>query len=201
VHDNASDILITGNLYANNMQRNPLFKGGARGAVINNFIYNPGNAAVHFGLVPEEWEGHEWLTGAMVVEGNYLLAGPDTRKSLAPGSFRGPADVYWKNNFTEPASAWKELSGSFSLLNDRPFWPEGFKALAPAQAKGNVLENAGAFFWDRDQIDQRIIEDVKNGTGKIIDSEQEVGGYPVWKPVFRTFNPEEWDLTTLEKRH
>jgi len=53
VHDNASDILITGNLYASNMQRNPLFKGGARGVVVNNYIYNPGNAAIHFGREEE----------------------------------------------------------------------------------------------------------------------------------------------------
>jgi hypothetical protein len=42
IHDNASDILIVGNLYAHNHERNPLFKGGVRGMVLNNLIYNPG---------------------------------------------------------------------------------------------------------------------------------------------------------------
>ena len=31
IHDNVTDMLIVGNLYAHNMERNPLFKGGARG--------------------------------------------------------------------------------------------------------------------------------------------------------------------------
>jgi len=200
VHDNATDILIIGNLYANNMQRNPLFKGGVHGAVINNYIYNPGNAAVHFGLVPEEWEGHEWLTGKMVVEGNYTEAGPDTKSTMPAGSFRGPVDLFWNNNSFVLVSARKELSGNYNLVGERPFWPEGLVALSPEKAKKRVLENAGAFPWERDDIDQRIVEGAKNGTGRIINSEKEVGGYPVYQPVHRKFKPEEWDLDLLEKR-
>src|SRR5690606_7074454 len=47
IHDNVTDVFIVGNLYANNLERNPLFKGGARGIVANNLIYNPGTRAVH----------------------------------------------------------------------------------------------------------------------------------------------------------
>ena len=37
IHDNVSDILIYGNLYAHNFERSPLFKGGVHGAIVNNF--------------------------------------------------------------------------------------------------------------------------------------------------------------------
>jgi pectate lyase len=200
IHDNASEILIIGNLYANNMQRNPLFKGGAQGVVVNNYIYNPGNAAIHFGLVPEEWKGHDFLSGRMVIEGNYIEPGPDTRSSMAAGSFRGPVEVYWKNNLVVPASDRKELSGDFTRTETKPFWPDGLKVTATGEVKPRVLENAGAFPWERDEIDRRIIEGAKKGTGRIINSEKEVGGYPDFKPVYRKFNPEEWDLISLEKR-
>ena len=40
-----------------------------------------------------------------------------------------------------------------------------------------VLESAGASHW-RDSADTRIIDDVRNGTGRIISSEAEVGGWP-----------------------
>ena len=43
------------NLYASNGQRNPYFKGGARGVVVNNLINNPGSAAIHYGLQLGEW--------------------------------------------------------------------------------------------------------------------------------------------------
>ena len=33
IHDNVSDLLIVGNLYAHNYERNPLFKGGVRGVI------------------------------------------------------------------------------------------------------------------------------------------------------------------------
>ena len=45
IHDNARDILIVGNLYAQNVERNPFFKGGTQGWVVNNLIYNPVSAA------------------------------------------------------------------------------------------------------------------------------------------------------------
>ena len=45
IHDHVNDILIVGNLYAHNYERNPLFKGGARGQVVNNLIYDPGQRA------------------------------------------------------------------------------------------------------------------------------------------------------------
>lgn len=201
VHDNASDILITGNLYASNMQRNPLFKGGARGVVVNNYIYNPGNAAIHFGLVEEEWKGHEWLTGIMIVEANLIEAGPDTKGSMASGSFKGPVEVYWENNMIVSAADRKELNGTFTRIDTKPFWPKGLSPLPPSEVKKSVLENAGALPWNRDDIDKRIIEGVKNGTGKIINGESEVGGYPSYKPVYRKFIPQEWDLATMTMKN
>lgn len=42
IHDNATDIAIIGNLYISNDDRNPFFKGGAHGVVVNNLIHNPG---------------------------------------------------------------------------------------------------------------------------------------------------------------
>ncbi|MCH5375912.1 MAG: pectate lyase, partial [Planctomycetes bacterium] len=55
IHDNATEIAIIANLYASNARRNPYFKGGARGVVVNNLIDNPGSAAIHYGLQRGEW--------------------------------------------------------------------------------------------------------------------------------------------------
>ena len=35
---------------------------------------------------------------------------------------------------------------------------------------------------------------------KVINGEGEVGGYPSYKPVYRKFNPQEWDLSTMTMR-
>jgi hypothetical protein len=53
-----------------------------------------------------------------------------------------------------------------------------------------VLADAGAAFPVRDQVDVRIINDVINGTGSIIDDEDEVGG---WPELFSTSPPADTD--------
>ena len=80
------------------MRRNPFFKGGSQGIIVNNYIYNPGSATIHYNLSPQEWEGHEWVTGKMTVEENVIEFGESTRKTAVAGNFRGPVDVYWANN-------------------------------------------------------------------------------------------------------
>ena len=60
-----------------------------------------------------------------------------------------------------------------------------------------VLKNAGARPWDRDGHDVRVLANAAEGRGKIIDSQAEVGGYPVIAPSYRAFDPALWDLETM----
>jgi hypothetical protein len=195
IHDNASDIAIIGNLYISNNQRNPLFKGGARGAVINNLIHNPGNRVVTFGLVAQEWEGHPWERGILVVVGNVARKGPSSAAELAFFESRGPCDAYLKDNLFldaagKPLAATRRFRDAQSRLTDLdprsegrsldrpPFWPTGVKARPAAETAAWVLANAGARPWDRDAVDRRLIEEARTGGGKIIHFESEVGGLP-----------------------
>ncbi len=63
-----------------------------------------------------------------------------------------------------------------------------------------MLERGGASLPRRDDVDQRIVADVVNGTGRIIDSQVEVGGWPDLQsiPVPRDSDgdgmPDEWEL-------
>lgn len=49
------------------------------------------------------------------------------------------------------------------------------------QAYEQVLNQAGATYPRRDAVDARIVNDVRNGTGRLINNEWEVGGYPELK--------------------
>jgi hypothetical protein len=42
----------------------------------------------------------------------------------------------------------------------------------------HVLADAGAMPWNRDSVDIRVLNDLVKGTGKLIDSQKDVGGYP-----------------------
>src|ERR1051326_9119352 len=61
-----------------------------------------------------------------------------------------------------------------------------------------VLKQAGATLPRRDAVDTRIVSDVRNGTGRIINKENEVGGWPAYasgEPPVSSANdgiPDEW---------
>ena len=63
-----------------------------------------------------------------------------------------------------------------------------------------MLAEAGARRWDKDPVDERLLREVKARTGRIIDSETEVGGYPVLTATRAAFDEKAWDLETMERR-
>lgn len=189
IHDNATRIAIIGNLYASNADRNPLFKGGVQGVVVNNLIDNPGNRAVHYGLVASEWVGHPYVTGQMALVGNVLQYGPDTKekRALLTLTNDGPLEFFADDNFGHDragqpveltAVTSQNKTATLKRLDRPPLWPEGLRALPATAVKAEVLRQAGARPWDRDQIDLRIVRQVIEGKGRIIDSQEQVGGYP-----------------------
>ncbi|SFL21691.1 pectate lyase family protein [Lysobacter sp. cf310] len=207
IHDHVNEVLIVGNLYAHNYERNPLFKGGARGQVINNLIYDPGQRALHYNLIAEEWLGHPYSTGQMVARGNVMRAGPSTEE-LAFFMVGGSGDVEY---YAEDNLAVDRLGrplpqqGRYTTTPLRVIQPEsapplpfGVRLLPSAQVQDAVIAQAGARPWDRDDIDRRILADTIEGRGKIIDSESQVGGYPRHAPTHQAFVPEDWDLATME---
>ena len=137
IHDNTSDIAIIGNLYLSNNARNPLFKGGARGAVVNNLIHNPGSRIVTYGLVPSEWEGHPWLRGAMVVVGNVARKGASTVPNVAFVEARGPCDVYLADNLYFGDG--KPLPASANLRDVKGQPPGGDPPTDPPRQCGTLL--------------------------------------------------------------
>jgi hypothetical protein len=44
------------------------------------------------------------------------------------------------------------------------------------------------------------VADVIEGRGRIIDSEADVGGYPVQQPTRQTFDPAQWNLDDMTRR-
>jgi hypothetical protein len=209
IHDNAADILIVGNLYAHNYERNPLFKGGVRGMVINNLIYNPGARAAHYNLIAEEWRGQPYQTGQMVLLGNVLRAGPSTPDDIALFMLGGSGDVefYAEDNIAvDRLGRPLEKLGRYTTAPaklvpiPKPALPQGVRPMAAVEVQDSVIRNAGARPWDRDPIDARIIADTIEGRGAIIDSEEQVGGYPQYTATWRAFNEKEWDLRTMTRK-
>lgn len=187
IHDFARDIGIIGNLYAHNDKRNPYFKAFTTGAIVNNVIYNPKRSAIQMTYVEKEFEGTRYTpeNGKVSVVGNVLYHGADTAKGLRLVGYRG--DAYMQDNV-----AWDRdnkpipvATPSIVQLADPPVWPKGLSALPATETTDWVLVNVGSRPARRDPIDARIVDTVRSRSGRLIDSQEEVGGYPTYTPAHR----------------
>jgi len=209
IHDNATDILIVGNLYAHNKERSPLFKGGVRGAIVNNLIYDPGPRALHYNLIAEEWGNHPPQIGRMVAIGNVLRAGPSTPAEMAFLTLGGSGSLEWyseDNLAVDRLGRPLPLTGRYTTAPAdlipiaRPSLPAGVVPMPSAEVQDAVIRVVGARPWDRDPIDSRIVANVIEARGGIIDSEDDVGGYPTYAETRAPFEPAQWDLRYMTRR-
>jgi len=207
IHDHVNDVLIVGNLYAHNYERNPLFKGGARGQVLNNLIYDPGQRAVHYNLIAEEWLGHPYSRGQVIARGNVMRAGISTEDvAFFEVGGSGDVDVYFEDNLAvdrignplPQQGRYTTTPIHVDAMKRAPALPFGVTLLPSSKVQDAVIANAGARPWDRDDVDRRILADAIEGRGRIIDSQEQVGGYPVQKETRQAFVPADWDLDTME---
>jgi len=211
VHDNVTGILIVGNLYAHNGQRNALFKGGARGVFVNNVIFDPGPRAVHYNLWASEWGDHPYQAGRLALVGNVLKGGASTDRAIAFFMLGGEGDVelYQADNLATDRDGrplpkfgrYRGATGAVIEVDRSVAMPSAIEPLAASGVTEAVLANAGARPWDRDAVDRRLVDEVRSGGGRIIDSETDADGYPPVAPAARrAFVEADWDLTTMQPR-
>jgi hypothetical protein len=161
-------------------------------------------------MTEKRWKGHEYIHGRLELVGNVMRHGPDTLKQLTLFRFTGNGDLelHEQDNLAfqrdgQPKGIVTEdnrYGGKIIPKTEHFFWPEGLKPMPASEVQEHVLHDAGARPWNRDAIDQRIIQQTREGTGKVIDNEMQGGGYPVAKEAHQPFNPDDWDLYTMERR-
>lgn len=209
VHDNADRVLIYGNLYDANHERNPLIKGGAHVAVVNNLIHDFGAKAIHYNLIAHEWGAHAPQPGIVTLVGNVARGGADTLPGVPLFSLGGAGDVslYLRDNLAVDANG-KPLpqTGSYTASGARilkaaaPYLPPALTPLPAARLENAVYMSAGMRPWARDPIDFKIISDVAEGRGHIVDSEAQSSGYPTYAPARRAFDVAAWNLGDMSPK-
>lgn len=187
IHDNVTNVLMYGNLFAHNYERSPLLKGGSSSVLVNNFIYDPGQRAVHYNLMALEWGDAPFVTGKLTAIGNVMRAGPSTESPIALIMLGGHGDleVYARDNVAvDRIGETLPLFGRYSTdaanlieLDEMPVWWPGLTVHESSDVERWVLKNAGARPWDRDPHDKRVLTNAAEGRGEIIDSETEVTGF------------------------
>jgi hypothetical protein len=185
VGDYAKNISLIGNLLAHNNERNPLLKGGTSTVVVNNVFYNPGPWEF-FNIVDDYGAG---ASSASVV-GNVWLKGPSTTATVAiKVSSRMPSGtrVHHRDNIVSPGLSLSSIPSGY-VVSTPPVWVSPLTVRSANTVENHVLSFAGARPADRDAVDKRIATEVKNRTGRIIDSQSQVGGWPNLPQTYRAFN-------------
>ena len=123
--------------------------------------------------------------------GNYYQTGVDSKGSLAFSESTKSAKAYFSGNCMNgsyPDDPWSLVTFSnFSREDLEAYKQSSPIPVPPVQTEDAitayewVLADAGATLPKRDAVDIRIVNDVKNRTGRIINDEEEVGGWPELK--------------------
>lgn len=184
------------NLIAHHQGRNPKFAGNIYDTTTatlhdfrNNVVYNHGTRPA--------LSGKENLPVRIRVNftDNYYKPGPDTRDGASQNilfiHYEGNAQYYMRDNFlvgndTVSADNWRGVAFWNTPLcepnirtNVPPFNAPPVSIYSSAELYQRVLNNAGCTVPRRDPVDMRIVDEVRNGGGRIIDSQNEVGGWPL----------------------
>lgn len=188
------------NLFIHCVNRNPRFNGARLGANTdfvdfrNNVIYNWGHNNIYGG------EG-----GRYNIVSNYFKAGPETKKNtmyrICNPSKNDQLDYgkwYVTGNYVEgsPENSSNNEKGvdigndgsnkdKKTVLTDTPFDAIAIPTELPKSALYAVLAQGGCSLPARDTMDQRLLRELIEGKGRVIDVQ---GGYPHGTPYAQTVN-------------
>lgn len=218
------------NLLADHDSRNPRFDheyvaGSYRGPIdyFNNVVYNWGSNSTYGGEVKAggapfniNMQNNYYKAGATSKHSGRLLdlthSCENCGSSCTAGKFHisgnmvngTAADWSAVENTTPELIAYSTLAERYSTGLTQPKFME-----TAQEAYQSVILCSGASY-DRDEVDARVINDVKNNTGKIINDEAEVGGLPEILSVSRPADydtdgdgmPDAWeDANGLDKNN
>lgn len=214
------------NLLAHHDSRNPRFdhdyvNTSCVGPIdfVNNVVYNWGGNSAYGGEGSSNGGGGRHINFV----NNYFKPGPSTKSGVntrlvdpwtscsnctdkCGGSVKAPKIYLVGNTMTSSADVtadnWLGSTKSKSVAGVSTRWTDGLTMLTneqtAQQAYETVLAKAGCSLH-RDAIDTRIVSDVANGTGSLINTQTQVGGWPELQkadiPLDTDYDgiPDEWE--------
>jgi pectate lyase len=214
-------VTFVGNLLAHMADRNPLSRAGQM-VMVNNVVYNRKVRDV-------DLQSERGIVTKNTIIGNVFIRGRDHANSVKPvavhtegNQFALPSAsrIYLADNHAldiansakDPMSLLSPIGNAVPLTpfltNAPPTWPAGLTRLATSDSVvlDHVLRSAGARPADRDPVDARIVDQVRKGTGQIINCvapdgsarcQKNAGGWPNLAQNRRTLTlPENYNEVT-----
>jgi hypothetical protein len=178
------------NLWAHNDSRNPRLGDNYGNApfptfdVRNNVIYDYG--AIASGMTGDH------LSANYVA--NYIRPGPSSNRTRGPIALTDTAAVRYfvqdnvvdgRDDLTKDNARLfdrRELDGRvlFTLV-PQAFAAPAVRTTSAVEALRDVLAGAGATLPRRDAVDLRLVREVEQRSGRVIDTQKDVGGWPDYR--------------------
>jgi hypothetical protein len=196
IGDSTRNIAVIKMLFESNKDRHPFIKGETTTLVANNLFYNYLDYPATYFSDPDLLGPPE---GTVV--GNRYLPGPNSNRTGRPimvtSNNRAGTKVYVADNSDgrtadPPSDPWSLVLNQFGpavVATSPPVWPSGFAPLSNGDVYTTVLAKSGMCPNWRDAVDQRLIANVQNGTGSVISSQSQVGGWPALAVNTRPLTP------------
>lgn len=180
--DGDMNVSVHHNLYAHNNNRNPAVgtyevSQDFMADIRNNVIYNCPAMGYTSGVSG---------SGKVNYIGNYAIWGWSTDDdTLFDPNEDNNVELYQNDNrrdrlrngsFDGWDSGWDMFGGSYSQAQ-AAFEMNTVTTQSSTNALNVVLNRAGAFPWKRDAVDVRVVGDVYDNSGGLINSQSEVGGW------------------------
>lgn len=205
IGDSSYNVSVHHNLLAHNDFRNPLIISGGTHDIVNNVIYD-------WGVLPAEIVDFDSNTFINFI-GNMFIPGPSTQTGPFEILFNeGNPSIFvaWNigpHRSDESMDEWALVGFGYGAEGIAPLTYRCYESYATPtitvsiaqEAMQLVLDDSGAVLPMRDTVDARVIADVIDETGFIIDSPSDVGGYPELtggEPPLDTDHdgmPDEWE--------
>jgi len=174
-------ISLLKNLYISNKTRNPKVKGVNE--FVNNVVYDWGNGNRLDNNLNYGWEGDAYIMGGssgvseVNIINNYFVGGPLTPPSKTTPFSRGTGtfNVYGSGNFFDnnqngildgaevpfDSVGYPGISGSAFQASPFPY-PAASTTMTAAQAYQHIIDNVGANYPRRDEVDTLLVGEVQS---------------------------------------
>ncbi|HPA45570.1 MAG TPA: pectate lyase [bacterium] len=194
------------NIYSTSRDRHPTLGSGVNSTKLPDLIVDFRNCLNY------NWSGPTNLGGLkMNIVGNYYRPGPCTNRKrqamqmkdgntekargyMRGNRFEGMPDEFDTDNYT--AVDYSNTGKYMSTTREQWQVPSEFNcgefsldSETAEEAYKSCLEYAGCLLV-RDTVDERVIRNIVEQTGEIIDSQRDVGG---WDPYPEEHRPDSWD--------
>ena len=181
-------VAVFRNLFAHHNHRSPWIKEDTTVIHANNYAYNSRGTFFNYTTDREPYSGD------LVSLGNVYGKGPATETSVGLAVSRDfvTAKVFEADSQGDADSPYGVLSKIVKIdprfrVSNFPFELPVITLLNSSVVKRHIISNAGSRPAKRDEADNRIIQDIVNFSGRLIDSPRQVGGWPDYPMTKRVF--------------